>query len=142
MFTDNSEQILQELQRKARLALSAVGEKAEGHAKDGCPVDTGRLKNSISYATIDKVGGGDSPKAPVKEGEVVIGTNVDYAVYVEHGTGIYADTGLGRKTPWMYKDDKGVWHKTKGQKPTHFLEHAGTRYASEYKALMTKIMKS
>ena len=52
--------------------LEKVGLTAERYAKALCPVDTGRLRNSISHAVE-----GDS---------VYIGTNVEYAVYVEKGT--------------------------------------------------------
>ena len=45
---------------------------AEGYAKLKCPVDTGRLRNSITHATQDDV--------------EYIGTNVEYAAYVEFGT--------------------------------------------------------
>ena len=52
-------------------ALEAIGLTAERHAKADCPVDTGRLRNSISHM--------------VDEGEqsVYIGTNVEYGKYVE-----------------------------------------------------------
>lgn len=53
-------------------ALQRVGLDAERNAKLGCPVDTGRLRNSISH-TNDK-------------NTVYIGTNVEYAAYVEMGT--------------------------------------------------------
>lgn len=54
--------------------LEAVGFQAEGYAMMRCPVDTGRLRNSITHQ--------------VDEGEkaVYIGTNVEYAPYVELGT--------------------------------------------------------
>ena len=47
---------------------------AEGYAKRLCPVDTGRLRNSITHA-LDS--GGRA---------VYVGTNVEYAPYVELGT--------------------------------------------------------
>ena len=55
-------------------ALIAIGLTAESHAKDHCPVDTGRLRNSISH----QVDMGDR--------SAIIGTNVEYAAYVELGT--------------------------------------------------------
>lgn len=54
------------------IALEAVGLQAEGYAKQLCPVDTGRLRNSISHA--------------VQGNEVYIGSNVSYAPFVEYGT--------------------------------------------------------
>lgn len=53
-------------------ALEAIGLTAEAHAKELCPVDTGRLRNSISHARDDTA--------------AYIGTNVEYAAYVELGT--------------------------------------------------------
>lgn len=53
-------------------ALEKVGLMAERNAKIACPVDTGRLRNSISH-THDK-------------NTAYVGTNVEYAPYVEMGT--------------------------------------------------------
>lgn len=53
-------------------ALEKVGLVAERYAKLACPVDTGRLRNSISHAH-DK-------------NTSYVGTNVEYAPYVEMGT--------------------------------------------------------
>lgn len=49
----------------------------EGDAKDLCPVDKGELRNSIHSGTVIK---GDSI-------EGTVGTNKEYAAYVEMGTG-------------------------------------------------------
>lgn len=57
-------------------ALEEIGLVAEGAAKRICPVDTGRLRNSITHALV----GDDS---------VAIGTNVEYAPYVHEGTSRY-----------------------------------------------------
>ena len=54
-------------------ALEIIGGKAESYAKKICPVDTGRLRNSITHAQFD-------------ENTEVIGSNVEYAPYVELGT--------------------------------------------------------
>lgn len=53
-------------------ALEAIGLTAEGYAKQECPVDTGRLRASISHARDDHA--------------AYIGTNVEYAPDVELGT--------------------------------------------------------
>lgn len=82
----------------------------ENTAKMYCPVDTGQLRNSITHMVTDNVG--------------YIGTNVKYAPYVEFGTGVWAKDGNGRETPWSYKDAKGEWHTTAGQRPNPFLERA------------------
>lgn len=69
---DNSEAFKAALKSRLPVALEAVGIQAEGYAKAMCPVDTGRLRNSISHA--------------VSQETAYIGTNVEYAPYVELGT--------------------------------------------------------
>ena len=71
---DNTDEVLEALSKGILNALEAVGETAEGYAKLACPVDTGRLRNSITH----EVSGGEKA--------VYIGTNVEYAEYVERGT--------------------------------------------------------
>lgn len=86
----------------------------ENYAKINCPVDTGQLRQSITHQVVDQTG--------------VVGTNVEYAPYVEYGTGVYAKNQMGRQTPWSYKDSKGNWHTTIGQQAANggrgFLEPA------------------
>lgn len=114
-------------------ALEAVGLQAEGYAKDTITaesrVDTGRLRNSIAH-TVEE-----------DEKAVYIGSNLEYAVYNEVGTGIYTEGGGGRKTPWMYQDDKGVWHKTVGMKPIHMLKKAAADHSDEYYDMIEKMLK-
>lgn len=71
---DNREAIANAIDRALVAALEEVGLVAEGYAKSACPVDTGRLRNSITHI-VDE--GGKC---------AVIGTNVEYAPYVELGT--------------------------------------------------------
>lgn len=57
-------------------------------------VDTGRLRGSITYATHNSHSSGQSPAESAdysthrrpKRGEMVIGTNVEYAPHIEFGT--------------------------------------------------------
>lgn len=69
---DNSAKVLAELRTQTQQGLEAVGAVAEGHAKAITPVDTGRLRSSISHAVADDA--------------AYIGTNVEYGPYVEFGT--------------------------------------------------------
>lgn len=71
---DNTDEVVEALGTAMTRALEAIGIQAEGYAKDLCPVDTGRLRNSITHV--------------VDNGEkaVYIGTNVEYGPYVELGT--------------------------------------------------------
>lgn len=82
----------------------------EGDAKSKCPVDSGQLRQSINHKVEDNAGW--------------VSTNVEYAPYVELGTGIYSSEGGGRQTPWVYQDAKGEWHRTSGSKPQPFMKPA------------------
>lgn len=107
-FTDNSEQVLQELEQKMKAALTAVGMHLEGEAKEELEnsprrIDTGLLRNSITWALSgeapaigsysadkpDRTGeiptgtySGNVPDDPKENPAVYIGTNVEYASYV------------------------------------------------------------
>ena len=94
-FTNNADDILRLLERGKRNALTAIGATAETYAKNATPVDTGRLRNSISHAV---------------DGEAVyIGSNVEYAPYVELGT------------------SRAIAH--------HMLQKDATEHGAEYKRL-------
>ena len=126
---DHTAEVLGEFNADKAAALEAIGIVAESYAKMKTPVDTGRLRNSISHA--------------VSGDDVYIGTNVlPYAPYVELGTGIYADEGKGRKSPWVWIDKNGKPHKTKGMKPKHFLKKAVQDHQREYKAIIEKNLKN
>ena len=71
-YKDNTDEVLSALERAKKRGLEAIGLVAEGHAKKLTPVDTGRLRNSISHATDDEA--------------AYIGTNVEYGPYVELGS--------------------------------------------------------
>lgn len=118
-LTDNSDEVLNALQAQIGRALEAIGLQAEGDAKLKCPVDTGNLRGSITHTVRDKT--------------AYIGTNVEYAKYVEYGTGIYVPGG--RQDPWVYQDDEGKWHRTSGQPPAHFLQSIGN-HLDEYKQIV------
>ena len=52
-MVDNSQLFANAAKEATRVALSAIGMKAEFYAKALCPVDTGRLRRSISHASDD-----------------------------------------------------------------------------------------
>ena len=67
-YKDNSKQVLSAMEKGIKNGLEAIGLTAETYAKKATPVDTGRLRNSISH-TVD--------------GEATyIGSNVEYAAFV------------------------------------------------------------
>ena len=73
-FQSNSEEIGELFEQACERALVRMGLQGESFAKKKCPVDTGNLRNSISN------------KVETKEKSAYIGTNVEYAPYVELGT--------------------------------------------------------
>lgn len=128
-FTDNKDQVLAACKEQISAWLEAIGEDAAGTAANFAPYDTGRLKNSISSV--------------VNEDEkcVYIGTNVEYAIYHEFGTGKYASGGGGRSTPWAFQDEKGEWHYTSGVPARHFIQFGCTAHQDEYKQQLEQALK-
>ena len=130
-FNDHSDEILEAFDEACLRALERCGLQAEGYAKDLVPVDTGNLRNSISH----KVDSGE-PAA-------YIGTNSEYAAYVEFGTGRYSSTGGGTpKEHWVYMGDDGKAHIGKPRQPKPYLKpavanHVGT-YRNIFKDELTK----
>lgn len=116
--TDNSDKVLSEFKAAILRALERCSSQAEGYAKDLAPVDTGRLRNSISH------------KVDEEENAAYIGSDLDYAAYVELGTGKYAEGG--RPTPWVYQDDSGNWHWTQGNPAQPFLAPAVKDHLQTY----------
>lgn len=57
--------------------LLKIGLRIERRTKEKCPVDTGRLRASYTTELVRATGG--TPR-------VVVGSNVEYAPYVEFGT--------------------------------------------------------
>ena len=134
-YKDNTQEVLSALEKAKIRGLTAIGMTAEGHAKkkitQAKAVDTGRLRNSITFAVSGESanissysgdhgeeGGTYSGTAPNdKEKAVYIGTGVEYAAGIE--------TGSHRKAG-------GV----------HFLQDAASNHSDEYKRLMEDSMKN
>lgn len=70
----HTDEILDALDEQIEAALTEVGMQAETYAKQLAPVDTGRLRNSLTYEV-------DAPNK-----SVTIGSAVEYAPFVENGT--------------------------------------------------------
>lgn len=91
---DNTSGVIKDFDGAVERALIKCGVIAEGYAKLKCPVDTGRLRGSIVYATSTSGSQGQSPAEPgdytplevPQAKRVYIGTNVEYAPDVELGT--------------------------------------------------------
>lgn len=121
-FNDYSDEVLQAFDDACLRALERCGEHAEGYAKDLCPADTGNLRNSISH------------RVDAGEPAAYIGTNVEYAPYVEFGTGFHSAVGGGTpKKHWVYMGDDGEWHIGKPMKPQPYLKPAVANHVGTYK---------
>lgn len=101
---NNAEQVAAALNSAIARALTMIGQQAEGNAKLICPTDTGRLKNSITN------------QIDMDENAVYIGTNVEYAPYVELGT--------------MRQD------------PHPYLKPAASEHGDEYRAILKSCLES
>jgi HK97 gp10 family phage protein len=87
----------------------------EGAARENTPKDSGDLRRSIE----SKV---ESSNTEVKG---IVFSPLEYAPYVEFGTGLFAEKGGRKDVPWFYKDDKsGEIIATKGQHPQPYLRPA------------------
>lgn len=127
-ITDNSDLVKEEMQAAVLRALEECGLVAEGYAKQLCPVDTGNLRNSITHQVVSG------------EDAVYIGTDNEYAAYVELGTGIHYPGG--RQDPWVYQDAKGQWHMTRGQRAQPYLKPAVADHAATYREIIESELKN
>lgn len=71
---DNTGQVVDGIDSAIGVALEKIGLLAENYAAKKCPVDTGNLRSSITH------------EIDTSDNAVYIGTNVEYAPYVELGT--------------------------------------------------------
>ena len=87
----------------------------ERDAKQKAPKDTGALARSIE----SKVENNNNSI------QGVVFTPLEYAPYVEFGTGLFAESGGRTDVPWAYKDEKtGELIFTSGQKPQPYMRPA------------------
>lgn len=91
-------------------ALGRACALVERSAKQKAPKGTGELRRSI--------------ESKVEGNEGIVFTPLEYAPYVEFGTGLFAENGGRTDVPWCYQDDEGEWHSTSGMKPQPFMRPA------------------
>lgn len=132
IFDDHSDEVISALDAALARGLEKCGLVAEGYAKKLCnspgKFGTGALRNSITH-TVTNSG----------ERAAYVGTNSEYGVYVECGTGIYYPGG--RQTPWVYQDAKGDWHLTHGQRAKPFIKPAVAEHGEQYKRIIEAELK-
>lgn len=124
---DNTKEVLEALDLASDRALMIIGMKAEKYAKALCPVGTpestgkkgyrgGTLRNSITF------------NVRSEDKEVDIGSNVEYAPYVELGTGPQFEA----PPEWEQFDaPQGSGHG-KGMRSRHFLRDGIQQHMSEF----------
>lgn len=129
-FKDNSDEFINEIERKIEKALTEVGLVAEGEAKLNLEnhVITGRLRNSITFATKNNKGqdtyrdnsnksySGGSAKGTPEKNVVYIGSNVEYSAFVEYGA--------------------------RGRRPVHYLKNAVANNTDKYKQIINDELKA
>lgn len=138
--TDNTDEVMEAVEKALRRGLEKCGQVAEGYAKMKCPVDSGLLRNSITHVVdgedlkatyhADNPGkngayrigryGFTAPKR--EEPTVTLGTNVEYAPYVEKG---HIQAGSENFVA-----------------PKRFLEQAVTDHTKAYKAILEDELRS
>lgn len=129
MFKDNSLNCKNAIRIAEIKWLKAAALVIQSQAKALVPVDTSNLKTSINH------------KVQVSSLEAYVGTNCDYAIYVEFGTGEFAENGNGRKGGWVYTDPSGKTHFTMGMKPKPYLRPAYRKNKQALKQLLNKYLK-
>nr|DAN38913.1 MAG TPA: putative tail-component [Caudoviricetes sp.] len=122
MFDDYSVNIKNVLNEQAVAFLEEACGEIESRTKRNTRVDTGKTKSSFQHK--------------IDEGDLTgyIGSNYQNAIWEEFGTGMYAVNGNGRTTPWIYEDEHGVKHYTRGKTPSRAFFKA-------YNSLKNKIKK-
>lgn len=123
---DHIVDVMKALGDKLPLALKAVGTEAVTYAQKECPVDSGRLRNSIAWAIKGETSGRkmpgegepSKPKQSPEENVLYIGSNVEYAAAQEYGDFAHK---VGKK---------------------HFLRDSIATHQDHYKAIMEAALRS
>ncbi len=136
VLTSNVGEIIYMSDNAIDAALEIIGLKAEKYAKARCPVCTvestgikgyrgGTLRNSITHT--------------VQEDTLSVGTNVEYAPYVELGTGPYFEA----PPEWEQFDvpaSSGLGHSY--VRPRPYLKPAIVDHLSEYEDVIENELKN
>ena len=150
-LTDNTDELMESMETLKAIALREVGREAEGIAKENCTaVDTGRLRNSITFATAEVYGPHDyrnnynesyteTSNQPEKDA-VYIGTNVEYAPFIELGHRVSGQKSVPPDQRSVHQGKNP--HHQKSNPPLHFLKNAAGNHNDHYKKIINDIMKN
>ena len=128
---NNAPLVREQFEACLKRALTAIGMQAESNAKqtinEADAIDTGRMINSVTWATTERAGSFDYSDNQgnhfadtiglAEEDAVYIGTNVEYAPYHEYGT-------------------------VNGIPALHFLKNAAGNHTEEYKQILKQSMEN
>lgn len=124
-INDMSEEIKAAAKEQVLKALVHIGMKMHELAVKLVPVDTGALRNSIAF------------KVEPDEQAVYIGSDSEYATYVELGTGEYSEVGGTPEKRWVYRDPlTGETRIGVPQKPRHFIKPAVADQADTFRQIL------
>lgn len=96
----------QKLEKNLKKACTLV----EKSAKQKAPKGSGELRRNI--------------QSRIEGEQGIVFCPLNYAPYVEYGTGLFAEEGGRTDVPWRYQDEKGEWHTTSGMKPRPYMRPA------------------
>lgn len=99
----NKEKVKKLSNQAILFCLTEIGLKLEKYAKQECPVKTNRLRGSITNEVLENMN------------TVIVGTNVEYAPYVELGA--------------------------RGRPPKHFIANSINNHSDEYKNIIERELK-
>lgn len=156
-FKSNRHAVDAKVDAAIKNALELLGQAAEGDVATNIKHnDTGALRQSITH------------KVAEEEDSVYIGSPMEYAPYVEYGTGIFAEKG-GRQSGWWvyvkgnssgihghksytYEEAKRIVarmqaqgidaHMSQGMRPTHFMRDALVKNKGKYEKLASMALSS
>lgn len=111
---------------KLKQALGKACAIVERSAKQKAPKGNGDLRRSIT--------------SKVEGNEGIVYTSLEYAPYVEYGTGLFAEEGGRKDVPWSYQDDEGNWHTTSGMKPQPYMRPALNENRAEILRILTEAL--
>ena len=137
-------------------ALNRIGIRWQKHSKIAAPLDTGRLKSSITFSTptnqqtVTPMGGEPFTPPEPPPFTVQVGTNVEYGPAVHEGisTGTeikvprhsvkaHSRTTKAGTTSMVRAHERGPFTYTHpGRDPNKFIEGPGTEHAEEFKQLI------
>ncbi len=130
-FPDFERSVSRFRRKKIKEVKRVVAETAEMMADQMralAPVDDGNLRDSIEVNYFNK---GLSAKITV---------GAFYAVFLEFGTGIYSESGTGRKDGWVYYSDKlGRYVFTRGIRPQPFYRPSVEQALNHFQREMNKL---